>query len=80
MSDVAQLSEPLSASDNTRSLSSIVIRNLRHNPVVVIGLIVVIAWIGLSLLAPQIAPFSRLEQNVRDRLQPPKFRPLDGNR
>ena len=60
----------LEATD-TRSLTAIVIRNLRHNPVVVIGLIVVLFWILLSIFAPVIAPFTPLEQNVRDRLQAP---------
>jgi ABC-type dipeptide/oligopeptide/nickel transport system permease subunit len=56
---------------DTRTLTAIVLRHLRHNPVVVIGLIVVLLWIILSIFAPVIAPYTPLEQSVRDRLQAP---------
>ena len=59
------------ATSDPRSLTAIVLRNLRYNPVVVIGLIVVLLWVLLSILAPVIAPYTPLEQNVRDRLQAP---------
>lgn len=44
---------------------------LFRNPVVVIGIVIVIALCLLALLAPIIAPQDPLEQNVTNRLQPP---------
>ena len=46
-------------------------RELRYNPVVVIGISVFIIWIVLSLLAPFITPVDPLQQNVSQRLQAP---------
>ena len=45
-------------------------RELRYNPAVVIGILVFVIWIILSLLAPYIAPFDPLQQNIVNRLQP----------
>lgn len=47
------------------------LRILRRNPLVLIGFIVVILWIVIALLAPWIAPYDPLAQNVPQRLQPP---------
>ncbi len=47
------------------------LRHLRRHPEIVVGALVVIAWIVLSLLAPWIAPYHPLEQHIADRLQPP---------
>ncbi len=59
----------------TPSQSPSLIRNffqtLRRNPVVAIGLIVVIVWILLAIFASVIAPYDPLAQNVSDRLQAP---------
>ncbi|KXK13818.1 MAG: inner membrane ABC transporter permease YddQ [Chloroflexi bacterium OLB15] len=44
---------------------------LRRNPLLLIGLIVVIAWVLGALAAPLLAPFQPLQQNVAERLQPP---------
>lgn len=44
---------------------------LRRNPLLLIGLIVVIAWVLGALAAPLLAPFQPLQQNVTERLQPP---------
>jgi peptide/nickel transport system permease protein len=46
-------------------------KNLRRNPVVIVGMVVVITWILLAILAPTIAPQDPLAQNVSNRLQPP---------
>jgi peptide/nickel transport system permease protein len=46
-------------------------RQLRRHPEVVVGLVVVVVWLLLALLAPWLAPFGPLEQNVLNRLQPP---------
>ena len=47
------------------------LRQLRKHPEVIVGGLVVVAWLLLSLFAPLIAPFSPLEQHIADRLQPP---------
>ena len=58
--------------------SEVIARNLRRNPVVIVGLIVVIGWILLALLAPTIAPRDPLQQNVSSRLQSPNPTALMG--
>jgi peptide/nickel transport system permease protein len=47
------------------------LRHLRRHPEVIVGALVVLAWLLLSLAAPWIAPFGPLEQNIGDRLQAP---------
>jgi peptide/nickel transport system permease protein len=47
------------------------LRLLRRQPAVLLGTAVVVAWIALALLAPVIAPYPPLEQNIQGRLQPP---------
>lgn len=44
---------------------------LARNPLMTLGLVVVTVWILLALLAPSIAPYSALAQDVNNRLQPP---------
>lgn len=46
-------------------------RFLRANPVALVGLALVIAWVLISLLAPLIAPYGPLEQKIVQRLKPP---------
>lgn len=64
---MTQTSNPMS----TTSVSQKRWNQLRKHPEVIVGAIVVIAWLIVSLLAPLIAPFDPLEQNVRNRLQAP---------
>ena len=45
------------------------LRQLRKHPEIIVGAVVVLTWIILALLAPVIAPFDPLEQNIKDRLQ-----------
>jgi peptide/nickel transport system permease protein len=45
--------------------------SLRRNPIVILGLMVIALWIVLAMLAPQIAPYERLKQDVNIRLQAP---------
>ena len=52
-------------------LLAIIAKNLRRNPVVIIGIAIVFTWILLAILAPTIAPQDPLAQNVSNRLQPP---------
>ena len=60
---VSQLQSP--------NLLADIAKNLRRNPVVIIGIVVVFTWILLAILAPTIAPKDPLEQDVSNRLQPP---------
>jgi peptide/nickel transport system permease protein len=44
---------------------------LWRNPLVVVGLFIITAWVLIALLAPAIAPYDPLQQNVQLRLLPP---------
>jgi peptide/nickel transport system permease protein len=46
-------------------------RFARRNPLVVIGVVVVLAWVLAAIGAPLIAPYGPLTQKVVDRLKPP---------
>lgn len=46
-------------------------RFLRANPVALVGLLLVLAWVLISLFAPLLAPYGPLEQKVVQRLKPP---------
>jgi peptide/nickel transport system permease protein len=48
-------------------------RFLRHNPLAMIGLGCCILSFALAALAPWIAPYDPLVQNIRDRMQPPSL-------
>lgn len=43
----------------------------KKNPLLVIGVVIVVGWVVVALLAPQLAPYTPLTQNVSERLQPP---------
>lgn len=47
------------------------LRMFRRNPLVVIGIVIVVVWIAGGILAPQFAPFDPLKQNIADRIRPP---------
>ena len=47
------------------------LRQLRRQPAVIAGLVVIAAWFALAALAPVLAPYEPLEQNIQQRLQPP---------
>lgn len=57
--------------EQSRTRREVIVLNLRRNPVVLLGLIVVASWILLAILAPTIAPVDPLQQNVSNRLQAP---------
>ena len=80
MSDIASSQQELHPTTQLQSpnLSETILRNLRRNPVVVIGIVVVLIWIVLAFLAPVIAPKNPLEQDVSNRLQPPSETALMG--
>lgn len=49
------------------------LRRLLQNPVATLGLLVLLAFIGMAILAPQVAPHPPGEANLRARLSPPVF-------
>lgn len=61
---------PASVSREPRR-NGLTLRWLRQNFLVAIGAVVVAAWLLIALIAPMLAPFDPLAQNVRDRLQAP---------
>ncbi|MEL7236916.1 MAG: hypothetical protein AAGK74_20605, partial [Chloroflexota bacterium] len=46
---------------------------LRRSPLVIIGIVTVVLWVLISLVAPVIAPVEPLTQDVASRLQAPGF-------
>ena len=47
------------------------LRVLWRNPMVLVGLVILVLWIFIALFAPLIAPTSPTQQNVVQRLQGP---------
>ena len=45
--------------------------HLRRNPLVLIGLIIVVLWVATAFLAPEVAPVEPLKQDLAYRLQVP---------
>jgi peptide/nickel transport system permease protein len=54
------------------------LRVLLRNPMALAGLAVILLWSLVAILAPTLAPYDPLEQNIRDRLQPPSREHLCG--
>ena len=54
------------------------LRVLVRNPMALAGLAVIVLWSLVAILAPTIAPYDPLEQNIQDRLQPPSREHLCG--
>jgi peptide/nickel transport system permease protein len=50
----------------------------RRNPLVVIGAVVVLAWVFAAIAAPLLAPYGPLAQKVTERLKPPSTAHLFG--
>jgi len=44
---------------------------LRRNPLVIVGLVIVIMWLFIAVIAPALSPYHPLQQNLADRLQTP---------
>src|SRR4051794_30103541 len=53
------------------SLISQVWRFLRRNPLTLLGLVVILFWITIAIIAPIIAPYNPVAQVFRDRNQAP---------
>jgi peptide/nickel transport system permease protein len=60
---------PVSADRRQRLRTAL--RLLWRNPMVLVGLVILVVWVLVALLAPVIAPSNPLHQNVVDRLQAP---------
>jgi peptide/nickel transport system permease protein len=58
-------------SDDRRERLRTALRLLWRNPMVLVGLVILVVWVLLALLAPIVAPSNPLHQNVVDRLQAP---------
>jgi peptide/nickel transport system permease protein len=54
------------------------LRFLRKNPLTVVGLAIVVAWVLIGVFAPAIAPYGPLKQNITERLKPPSVNHLFG--
>jgi peptide/nickel transport system permease protein len=50
----------------------------RRNPLMVLGLVICILWFAVSLVPNLVAPYGPLEQNIRERLQPPSVNHILG--
>jgi len=61
-------------SSKARFLSEEFVKTLRYifrSPLALTGLVIVLAWIMLSVFASTVAPYEPLQQDVKNRLQPP---------
>jgi peptide/nickel transport system permease protein len=65
------MAAPVRAARVRPARSASPLRQLRKHPEAIVGMAVVVGWIALALLAPAIAPYAPLEQNIAQRLQPP---------
>lgn len=54
------------------------LRVLLRNPMALAGLAVILLWSLVAILAPTLAPYDPLVQNIEDRLQPPSLEHLCG--
>lgn len=61
----------LTPESDSRSLIQDVRRSLRRNPLVLIGLLLIIGYVVVGFTAPQIAPRDPMKQDVSNRLKPP---------
>lgn len=69
---------PSAAIRPQRSFLAAALYFLKRNQLALIGLIIVVAWIVITLAAPLLAPYGPLQQNIVDRLQPPTLTHLFG--
>lgn len=70
MSSISSITSSTPESEWGRSATA-VIYHLRRNPLVIVGLVVVILWLFIAIIAPAISPYQPLQQNLADRLQTP---------
>ncbi len=67
----ASLQELQGTSQPAHSSAYIIRRKLRQNPAVIVGIVIIISWVLLALIAPNIALQDPLKQTVTERLQAP---------
>ena len=70
MSSISSITSSTPESGWDRSVSA-VIYHLRRNPLVIVGLVIVIMWLIIAIIAPLLSPYQPLQQNLADRLQAP---------
>jgi peptide/nickel transport system permease protein len=71
---VARLDEqPLPARSARQEEIAAFLYQVRRNPLMIIGFVVVVLWVLISLTAPLLANFGPLEQDVVSRLKSPGF-------
>ena len=70
MSSTSSITSSIPASASPRRRSAL-LSHLRRNPLVAVGALLVLAWVILGLVAPLIAPYDPLRQNVSNRMRPP---------
>lgn len=56
---------------STHSPSYYALRRLSKEPTALIGLVLILTFFALALVAPQVSPFNPLEQHIVDSLKPP---------
>lgn len=71
MSSISSTFSLIPANDGPRQRLFRSLRILRRNPLVLVGLLIIIAWVLIAFLAPVLAPVNPLTQNVMERLQSP---------
>ena len=70
MSSISSISSSIQEFESP-SRAQTVIHHLRRNPLVVVGIIIVILWVLIAFSAPNIAPVDPLHQDLADRFSPP---------
>lgn len=70
MSSISSITSSTPESGWDRSASA-VFYHLRRNPLVIVGLVIVIMWLFIAVIAPALSPYHPLQQNLADRLQTP---------
>ncbi len=71
MSLISSIFSSTLVSERTKDEISKALYQIRHSPLVIIGLAAVSFWLLLAIFAVQIAPFEPLEQNIMGRLTAP---------
>lgn len=71
MSLTSSTSSSTLVSERNKKQTHRLLYRIRHSPLVIIGLVIIICWILVAIFSPYIAPFGPFEQNIADRLTPP---------
>lgn len=71
MSSISSIFSSTPVSERNKEEIRKVLYQIRHSPLVIIGLVVVVFWLLLAIFAVQIAPVEPLQQNIMGRLTAP---------